>query len=121
MVALQVLARDDRLGVVQRQRARPAEQPEERRRQLDVAEFAGRERRAARVARNEQRAVVVERARAFDLARRKAERQRVAEYDALRDDVAVPPRAGRIGRLPREQPFEHAHRLEELEAVRLVE
>jgi hypothetical protein len=82
----------------------PAEQPEERGRQLDAAELAGGERRAARVARIERRAVVVERARAFDFARREADRQRVAELDALRDDVALPPRARRIGRLPREQP-----------------
>lgn len=35
--------------------------------------------------------------------------------------VALPPCAGRVRRLPCEQPFEHAHRLEEFEAVRLVE
>ena len=43
MVAPQMLARDDLLGVVQRQRALPAEQPEERGRQLDAAELRRRE------------------------------------------------------------------------------
>lgn len=106
---------------MQRQRALAAQQPEERRRELDARQRARLERRVAPHVVLQRGAGCVVRLRALDLARRKAERQRIAKADAPRDDLARPAR--RVARriVLREPGLEQPHRLKELEAMRLIE
>src|SRR5262249_13346013 len=128
------------LRIVQRQRTLSAEQPEKRGRQFDAFEIAVRERIHAlrgfgkRVARGP-----ISRG-AFDFARGKDQRERIAKVDAMRERIvlargcmsgacgACAARSARsacgtrgIGSLADEPALEQPDCLEKPEAVRLVE